>query len=201
GIGAALIVSGLLCFMFRRYRAMAQGAVVILMFAAIAGLLWPQALPSMTSEFVYKGSEADKGILASRTSPWSEAIENIKQHLLFGTGLGTTTQGKEPPIATGMFASTSSVTAEHGSSYLALLAGVGIAGAIPFALMIGLLIQKLFRMIIWARASGEIAHPAIPLGMVIVAGFIHAAFEDWMFAPGSYFCVFFWCMAFLFVDF
>jgi hypothetical protein len=29
---------------------------------------------------------------------------------------------------------------------------------------------------------------------------IHAAFEDWLFAPGYYLCVFFWSMAFVFVD-
>ena len=32
-------------------------------------------------------------------------------------------------------------------------------------------------------------------------GLIHAAFEDWMFAPGSYLCVFFWVAAFLLIDF
>jgi hypothetical protein len=29
---------------------------------------------------------------------------------------------------------------------------------------------------------------------------LHAIFEDWMFAPGYYLCVFFWCMAFVLVD-
>jgi hypothetical protein len=29
---------------------------------------------------------------------------------------------------------------------------------------------------------------------------LHATFEDWMFAPGYYLCVFFWCMAFVLVD-
>ena len=36
--------------------------------------------------------------------------------------------------------------------------------------------------------------------MVMVAGLLHAGFEDWLFAPGYYLCVFFWSMAFVFVD-
>jgi hypothetical protein len=37
--------------------------------------------------------------------------------------------------------------------------------------------------------------------MVIFAGLIHAAFEDWLFAPGYYLCVFFWSVAFVLIDF
>jgi len=29
---------------------------------------------------------------------------------------------------------------------------------------------------------------------------VHAGFEDWLFAPGYYLCLFFWSMAFVFVD-
>lgn len=36
--------------------------------------------------------------------------------------------------------------------------------------------------------------------MVVLAGLIHAGLEDWLFAPGYYISVFFWCMAFVFVD-
>ncbi|MGB7864482.1 MAG: hypothetical protein WCF74_13905, partial [Candidatus Sulfotelmatobacter sp.] len=43
-------------------------------------------------------------------------------------------------------------------------------------------------------------HYAIPFAMVTVAGLIHAAFEDWLFAAGSYLCLFFWVLAFLLVD-
>jgi hypothetical protein len=36
--------------------------------------------------------------------------------------------------------------------------------------------------------------------MLVLAGMVHASFEDWLFAPGSYLCVLFWCMAFILVD-
>jgi hypothetical protein len=42
--------------------------------------------------------------------------------------------------------------------------------------------------------------PVIPLAGVLTAGLVHAAFEDWLFAPGYYLCVFFWTMAFIMVD-
>jgi hypothetical protein len=53
---------------------------------------------------------------------------------------------------------------------------------------------------IWILRTGEVAHPVIPLAVMALAGLIHAAFEDWLFAPGYYLCVFFWCMVFAMVD-
>jgi hypothetical protein len=38
------------------------------------------------------------------------------------------------------------------------------------------------------------------LAGVLAAGLVHAAFEDWLFAPGYYLCVFFWALAFVMVD-
>jgi hypothetical protein len=42
--------------------------------------------------------------------------------------------------------------------------------------------------------------PAVPIALVMVAGLIHAGFEDWMFAVGYYLCVFFWSLAFVLID-
>jgi hypothetical protein len=52
----------------------------------------------------------------------------------------------------------------------------------------------------WMRRTGSPSHYAVPFALVIVAGLIHAGFEDWLFAAGSYLCVFFWVSAFLLVD-
>ena len=43
-------------------------------------------------------------------------------------------------------------------------------------------------------------HYSIPLAMVVLAGLIHANFEDWLFAVGSYISVYFWVFAFLLAD-
>ena len=36
--------------------------------------------------------------------------------------------------------------------------------------------------------------------MVVLAGLVHASFEDWLFAVGSYPCLFFWVFAFVLAD-
>jgi len=98
------------------------------------------------------------------------------------------------------FASSSKVTAENGSSFLAILVGVGVVGAIPFFLLLTLLLGKAFRTLAWMHESGSPYHVAVPLAIVILAAMLHAGFEDWMFAPGNYICVFFWSLAFILVD-
>jgi hypothetical protein len=52
----------------------------------------------------------------------------------------------------------------------------------------------------WMRRTGSPSHYAVPFALIIVAGLIHAGFEDWLFAAGSYLCVFFWVSAFLLID-
>jgi hypothetical protein len=34
----------------------------------------------------------------------------------------------------------------------------------------------------------------------VLSGLCHASFEDWLFAAGSYLCVYFWFFAFLLAD-
>jgi hypothetical protein len=34
----------------------------------------------------------------------------------------------------------------------------------------------------------------------VISGLCHATFEDWLFAVGSYICVYFWVFAFLLAD-
>jgi hypothetical protein len=36
--------------------------------------------------------------------------------------------------------------------------------------------------------------------MVVLAGFTHASFEDWLFAVGSYLSLWFWVFAFMLAD-
>jgi hypothetical protein len=94
----------------------------------------------------------------------------------------------------------SQVTSEFGSSYLAITTWVGMLGVLPFFALLVVLLGKVFRTVSWTLGTGDASHPAIPLAMIVVAGMLHAIFEDWMFAPGYYLCVFFWCMAFVLVD-
>ncbi len=198
GIAAALLSSGLLCLALRRYKLLAEGLIVLLIVVAGVSLFRPNAVLSMVSSVIYKSNE--EGILTSRVFPWQSALDNVREHPWFGTGLGTTANGGDASEEQGKFASSRTVTAENGSSYLAILAGVGVVGAVPFILLLLLLYGKVFRTLIWMRKFGSASHAAVPLAAIMVAGMLHAAFEDWMFAPGNYLCVFFWSLAFVLVD-
>jgi O-antigen ligase len=197
GILAALLCSALLCFALRKYTLIIEGAVVLVILMSGISIYRPESFPHFFSSIVYKNSQGEA--FASRFSPWQRALNAISDHPWFGTGLGTAVDGPEASEGTRM-ASSSELTTENGNSYLALLSGGGILCASPFFLLLFALTRKIIRTVIWIRTSASAVHPAIPLAMLIVAGLVHAAFEDWMFASGNYMCVFFWSLVFIFVD-
>jgi O-antigen ligase len=203
GLAAALVSSALLCVALRKYKMLAKGASIILVLVAAGAIIQPEALSNtysdVTSSIIYKGGR-DTSLLASRESPWRAAVDSIRNHVWFGTGLGTAENSNDPSGPQGMFSSTTEVSTEKGSSYLSILAGVGVVGAVPFSLLLLMLLGKIFRTVVWMLKTGSACHPAVPLAMVMVAGMIHAGFEDWLFAPGYYLCVFFWVLAFVLVD-
>lgn len=203
-IVAAFISCGLLCVALRRYRLLTQGLVVLAILVASGAILRPEAfsrmISSVSSTVVYKGRDPSEGLLASRHSPWQDAIDTIHDHFWFGTGFGTSDNGQDATEEVGKFSSTSSVSVEHGSSYLAITTWVGMAGVLPFFLLLCVLLGRIAKTVAWMRRTGNPAFAAVPLAMVILAGMIHASLEDWMFAPGYYLCVFFWSMAFVFID-
>jgi hypothetical protein len=71
---------------------------------------------------------------------------------------------------------------------------------LPFVALVLLLASKIAGVFAWLRRTGDLGHPAIPIGLVLTAGLIHAGFEDWLFAVGYYLSVFFWVLACLFLD-
>ncbi len=200
---ATLFSCGLLCFALRKFKVFAQGFGAILILVAVYAIAQPTAFSNLiagvTSSVVYKGHDPTQGVLSSRQSPWQAAVESIGSNLWFGTGFGTADSGQNA-IERDQFSTSQGVTAENGSSYLAILEWVGILGVLPFLFVIFALVGKVFRTIRWMLRTGNPAHPAVPLAMVMVAGLIHAIFEDWLFAPGYYLCVFFWSLAFVLVD-
>lgn len=198
GLAAAVISSAMLCLGLRKYKMLIEGSILLLIVGAAVALFQPDAISSTSNALFYKNRE--EGLLASRLTPWQTALDNFNDHPWFGMGLGTTVGGGDPSDEQVKFASSGGVTAENGSSYLAVLVGVGIVGTIPIAIVLILLLGRVIRTLAFMRVSGTPLHPAIPLAAVITAGIVHATFEDWMFAPGYYLTVFFWCLAFIFVD-
>lgn len=204
GMAAAAVSCGLMCLALRKYRLLVQASVLILMLAAIAAIVNPgvfsSAVSSVTSSIVYKGQDPTRGLLASRESPWQAAVESVRVNFWFGTGFGTTDNGLDASEHLDQFSTGQGVTAENGSSYLAIVAWVGMLGMLPFLFLLLVIVGKIVRTLIWMSHTGNPSHPAIPLAMVMVAGLLHAGFEDWLFAPGYYLCVFFWSLAFVLVD-
>ncbi len=204
GMLAALVSCGLLCLALRRYRLLIQGIGIIVILAAAGAIVRPEAfsrtVSSLNSTVVYKGRDKAHGVLDSRTSPWQDALDTIRGHFWFGTGFGTSDTGQDATENVGRFASSSATTTEYGSSYLEIAAWVGVAGILPYLLLLGAIVGRVFQTVVWMFRTANPSHAAVPLAMVMIAGLIHAIFEDWLFAPGYYLCVFYWSMAFIFVD-
>jgi len=204
GMAAAFVSCALLCLILRKYKLLVEGLSVVLVLSATAAIFAPEVfsntVSSVTVSVLYKAKDPALGLLASREEPWQAALDSIREHFWFGTGFGTTDTGQDASEHLSLFASNQGVTAENGSSYLAIVTWVGMFGVLPFLLTVLALLSKVVRTVIWTWRTGNPAHPAIPLAMVTIAGLVHAGFEDWLFAPGYYLCVFFWCVAFILVD-
>jgi len=155
---------------------------------------------SLTGKFIFKNEANAQGVFGSRQSPWDETISAVKQHPWFGTGFGTSGFGKDRPYNPGSSISDEGSNREHGSSYLALAEYMGLLGISPFLLLLLLLTRAAARVCAWMRRTGGPSHYAVPFALIAVAGLVHAGFEDWLFAAGSYLCVFFWASAFLLID-
>ena len=205
GFVAAAVASLLLCIGLRRYRLLLTGMAVALLAAVVAAAVVPLATDrpgeseSFVSAFLYKGHEV-QGILGSRQSPWEKTSRVIQAHPWFGSGFGTSVTSYDAAAQGGAFSSTSLSPQEHGNSYLAIVESEGLLGVIPFFVLVCMIVLNVGRVVKWMRRTGSPFSPAIPLAAVLAAGLVHATFEDWLFAVGSYMCVFFWPLAFVLSD-
>lgn len=204
GIAAVAFSFVLYTVCLRRYRLLMQGLGIGIILAATLAIFVPEyfstRVQSFTADVVHKGNLEDN-IFASRVSPWQATLDTIHEHFWFGTGFGTTDTGADATEHLGRLASSSDISTEHGSSYLALASWVGILGLAPFFLLLTMLLKKTFETFVWMLRTRNPAHPSVPLAVLVLAGLLHAGFEDWLFAPGNYLCVYFWSMAFILVDF
>jgi O-antigen ligase len=202
GIVAAMLSSILICIALRRYSLLLQGLGVALLLATLVATFAPlhqQPSDSLTSTFIYKGRTED-GVLASRKPIWDETVAAIQENPWLGSGFGTSPSSSEVVRPTGSFESDRDATREHGNSYLAITEWVGFAGDIPFLALIILIILNVAFALRQMGRTGNAFSPAVPLAGILIAGLVHAAFEDWLFAVGYYLCVFFWSIAFIMVD-
>jgi O-antigen ligase len=193
----------LLCFVLRRYRVFPKIILASILLVSLVAVLLPERFPELVSSFtgnlIYK-QHAEAGIFGSRETPWSRAVDSIKQHPWFGSGFGTGSS-----LSRGDFGdsnlSSSTHKYEYGSSYLAIMDYTGLIGVAVFGVLILLLLWRTVATLVFVRQSGNYLYAAFPFAMIATVGLIHALFEDWLFAAGSYICVFFWPCAFLLMDF
>ena len=113
----------------------------------------------------------------------------IQEHPWLGTGFGTIGTREEGARQVGSFEA-APCTREHGNSYLAIVEWVGLLGVMPFFTLVLLVALNVGRVLAWMRRTGDPFSPAVPIAAILVAGLVHAAFEDWLFAVGYYLCVF-----------
>ena len=203
GLLAGMGAISFLVLNLKNYRLFARSALVAVSGLALIGLWNPNLIgrsaEGVSENLVYKGHRGG-GILASRRGPWEATMATIREHPFFGGGFGTTQTGAESERGASSFATTIGTAREHGNSYLALLEWVGMLGILPFLMLLGGMFLEIHKVGQYVRRTLDGSHPAVPLAMVCVAGFLHATFEDWLFAVGYYVCVFFWCIAFCLAD-
>ena len=209
GIAGAAVACFMVCIAVRQYRLMVGGMAASLAIAALTAVLIPQPAgmiedsgpKSISSLFLYKGKPGED-LMASRRGPWDQTVAVIKQHPWFGSGFGTSVTER----STTYFELTrtrfvdSRMIREHGNSYLAIAEWSGLLGVFPFYLLIGTTALQAKAALMRLRRSGNIFAPAVPAAAILVAGFIDAGFEDWLFAVGYYLSVFLWAMAFILAD-
>ncbi|MGA9040158.1 MAG: O-antigen ligase family protein [Terriglobales bacterium] len=206
-IAAAAFSCVLLCLVMRRYKLLMKGCVFTLLAAVLVVTIappksetsGPETSGSITSAFLYKGHQGT-GLLDSRKSVWQETISTIQEHPWLGTGFGTIGTSFDTGEISDKFASSSTVTREHGNSYLAIVEGVGLLGVVPFLTLVLLVAINATRVLVWTRNTRDPRSLAFPIAIFLVAGLVHAGFEDWLFAVGNYLCVFFWSLAFILGD-
>jgi O-antigen ligase len=83
---------------------------------------------------------------------------------------------------------------------MAIAEWVGLLGLLPFVAILGVTASNVWKVCAWMRRTADPRHYSIPLAMVVLSGLVHANFEDWLFAVGSYACVYFWFFAFVLAD-
>ncbi len=203
GMVTILAVTLVFCLCLRQYKLLMKVAALVLLAVAVAGILAPDSLNerlgAVKDAVLYKGHK-EEGVMGSRRTPWEKTITSIKEHPWFGTGYGTSPTGADPGLDFGTVRSSAETAREHGSSYMSIAEWVGLLGVLPFVAILAVTLSNAWKVFTWMRRTAEPCHYSIPLAMMVLAGLVHAGFEDWLFAVGYYLCVFFWALAFVLAD-
>lgn len=202
---AAVVVVLVITIALRQQRLLVQFAFVSVFFLTVMAVINPthidDLISSLEGRVIYKESGAHNGVFGSRLSPWNDTVSVVKRHPWFGSGFGTSELGEQrPDLNESSIYTIEGTNREHGDSYLALAEYLGLLGSLPFFILLLMLLRTVRRACSWMRRTGNRYHHSIPFVLVAIAGLVHACFEDWLFAVGSYLCIFFWVAAFVLTD-
>jgi O-antigen ligase len=202
-MAAVVVVILAFCFCLHQYKLLVKLTALTLLLVAVTGVFAPETLNQRVGGLLdtvfYKGHKKE-GILGSRQTPWDQSIAMIKEHPVFGTGYGTSPTAEDYGSDLNELVSSEQSNREHGSSYMTIAEWVGLLGVLPFIGLLAVTVSHVWKVCAWMNRTADPRHYSIPLAMVVLAGLVHAAFEDWLFAVGYYICVYFWILAFLLAD-
>ncbi len=197
-LGALILSSTLLLWSLRRYRLLANGFVVFFLLVAVAEMVNPGRVMDIVTGVVYK-QDGQRDLLQSRRSVWNQTAAIIEKRPMLGSGFGTSVESHRLDSG-GLATYSRSEEMEHGSSYLSMVAWLGLLGSLPFVLMLITLGIRMTRAYAWMRKTGNAYHAIVPITAVLTAALLNAAFEDWLLAVGYYLSIVFWTFTFLLVD-
>jgi O-antigen ligase len=204
GMAALIFVILVFCVCLHQYKLLVKVVASVLTLVAVTGMLAPgslnESLRNLKDAVLYKGHK-EEGVLASRRDPWEKSIATIKEHPLFGTGYGTSPAGGDAWAGSRTVDSNAQTAREHGSSYMTITEWVGLFGVLPFIALLAMTVSNVWKVCVRMNRTLDPRAYSIPVAMVVLAGLVHATFEDWLFAVGSYLCLFFWFFAFVLADF
>lgn len=198
GMLATVVSSVVLLFCLRRYKLLLGGTVLLLLAGLGASFFAPGSLEELKSSVLYKQGSVQAGVLQSRKSLWDRTVTSIQEHPWFGSGFGISADGETWDRV--LVSTTEQMNREHGNSYLEMVEWLGLMGVLPFAAVLLLLLRQVWRVCLWMRTTRSALHPAVPLAGIVIAGLVHAIFEDWLLAVGYYLTVLFWPLAFSLMD-
>lgn len=203
GMLASAVAFILLCVTLHRKKLLFRGALAFVFLTTLVGVVQPNQfdtiISSFTTKLLYKEQEApDAGVFKSRQTPWQGTLDAIKSSPWLGQGFGT--DATEGPSGRILFATPDSSVREHGNSYLALVNYLGLIGSLPFAILLCIVLGMIFHAFGWIWQTRNPDHYAVPLALICTAGLVHAFFEDWLFAVGSYLSVYFWVSSFILAE-
>jgi O-antigen ligase len=189
---AASVASIFLLLGVKRYRTLLVGVSLFAVVLLSTFLVAPQRFHDASETFVYKTGDREN-VMGSRNKPWERSLRSFQEHPWLGLGFGAADNSTDQRLT---YATQGQLTRERGSSYLTMLETTGLLGTLPCALLILALICEIWRVFLWLRRTGKANQPAVVAAAIILAGFVNASFEDWMFAVGYYMSVIFWVLAF-----